>query len=272
MLSVTLTFEGSVLPTFSPAMFKDIWLSCSSPSWEKWYRKWSMKPLSGDNSLSRVGCGSADWNPSCFWWCRRHAPLCRMVGCSCRVNIYSGGILSAGSKICRWAQRFTASPITAVGFCEAECFPSCSGRDWQNKRKHRLLLSTGMVLHHLQLTQHWFGIRNRCVAAVSGHSLRGDVRPVQTEFHPCHPSWGILFVFLCERVRVPLMDDIRELEGGQPKTQLTFNCIRMNSWLSEERAAELWVECCRSSQGHGSCLEGPDSEGSPHHSRGFVVQ
>lgn len=108
--------------------------------------------------------------------------------------------------------------------------------------------------------------------AVWSRSLREDVRPAQTEFHPRHPSRGILFVFLCERVQVPLVDDIRELGGGQPKTQLTFNFIRMNSWLSEERAAELWVECCRLSQGHGSCLEGPGSEGSPHHSRGFVVQ
>lgn len=75
-----------------------------------------------------------------------------------------------------------------------------------------------------------------------GSLIRHQPRRFQTVsehnlFHPSHQSWGILFVFLCERVQVPLMDHIREPWGGEPKSRslLTLFKWTLDMWRGRKR-------------------------------------
>lgn len=136
---------------------------------------------------------------------------------------------------------------------EASCFPSGADRLCHTCTEARCYLSPwrcqnagycSSVIHsHIVF----------CGECTQGCSL-SSAKPSSWRLHP--PTSGrILFVHLHERVRALWLGGFRE---GR-RIQITFNFIRMNSWHSQERAAEL---CDAAAAWRGRLAS----------SRGFVVQ
>lgn len=168
------------------------------------------------------------------------ASLWRMVGCSCQrvVSTFIRG------GFCWLAPKFVAErKVTLLLLCEAECFPPCSGRDWQNKRKHTPLLSTGMVLHYRQLTQHWFGIRNRCVAAVRFiHRLfgRGHWGGMWDQFKPSFiPVTRVEASCLCFSASACDSRSWMTWESSREESQRPSSLLTLCEWTLDFQKREL---------------------------------